>query len=71
MPWLRAPHAALACALCLAGTSKRLYPVTAIHAAPPCSPAVLMQVLEAAEMPVFCTLRTRKRCELSGWVPPS
>ena len=27
----------------------------------------LTQVLEAAEMPVFCTLRTRKRCELTRY----
>ena len=45
------------------------------HVVPCCAPTScttllssmsLMQVLEAAEMPVFCTLRTRKRCELTG-----
>ena len=30
----------------------------------------LAQVLEAADKPVFCTLRTRKRCELTGCAPP-
>ncbi len=29
----------------------------------------LTQVLDAAEKPVFCTLRTRKRCELTGCAP--
>ena len=60
-------HAAPAWAHRLAGTFMgRLCLVVRLHSAPPCSAALLMQVLEAAEMPVFCTLRTRKRCELTG-----
>ena len=31
--------------------------------------ACLTQVLEAAEKPVFCTLRTRKQCQLTGCDP--
>lgn len=31
--------------------------------------ACLTQVLEAAEKPVFCTLRTRKQCQLTGCAP--
>ena len=63
----RVLHAALAWAHRLAGASRgRLCPVVPMHSASPRSAALLVQVLEAAEMPVFCTLRTRKRCELTG-----
>ena len=46
----------------------RLSPVCAVFMS---TQACLERVLNATEVPVFCTLRTRKRCELSRSAPPA